>query len=333
MAWPTKVWDPRNPDADDRGMVPFEVQDPGRSYLKKHGLSFKEYQEGKHDIGREGLSIWDAMENPIYKALAEKDGWDWDEFKKDFNEQVGKLEDQPHSILIKEGTVGGRKRGQRKKEGGWHYTHVPGSPAVYKNFDNYQDAVDWINSNPEDESGREYDFGESAIQLTAKALRDSKQTADEDNTTKYGLPLSTVLDSKGTTWGDRLGMGSDDDYDDDSHFWGIMDSKWTGRFDGWTKDAERMIKRFKRQDAPIIREGPSAGDYGIARKDDNIFAHYGLDKPAEAPKELQWDSYQWNLKKLWTSDVTYAVPPGLHRVNLKHDGVDSPYRNTPQTPG
>ena len=94
-----------------------------------------------------------------------------------------------------------------------------------------------------------------------------------------------------------------------------------------------MIKRFKRQDAPIIREGPSAGDYGIVRKDDNIFAHYGLDRPPEDPKELQWDSYQWNLKKVWESDVTYAVPPGLHRVNLTHDGVDSPYRNTPQTPG
>lgn len=113
--------------------------------------------------------------------------------------------------------------------------------------------------------------------------------------------------------------GVDEDIDeDDERFWGIDDSKWNERLTDWSRRGISVVNRFKLQDAPIIRAGPSAADYGIIREDDNIFAHYGLDRPPEAPKELA-TNYEWNLKPTWTSNVKYSVPPGLKAVNLRGD--------------
>ena len=48
-----------------------------------------------------------------------------------------------------------------------------------------------------------------------------------------------------------------------------------------------------------------------------------VDRPPADPKELA-TNYSWNLSKTWTSDVSYAVPPDLKRVNLSGDsGGDS----------
>ncbi len=42
--WPTSVWNPQSPLADDRGMVPFSIMDPGTAVLQGRGLTHDDYR-------------------------------------------------------------------------------------------------------------------------------------------------------------------------------------------------------------------------------------------------------------------------------------------------
>ena len=297
--WPTSVWNPQDPLADDQGMVPFSVMDPGTAVLQGRGLTHDDYQEYKGDISDSSIRAWDVMENPFYQAMAEYEGYDWDTLVNQFNEEVGSIEDQPYSIQ----TRAGGTRNVRSGRSGFTTQNVE---SEYEEFDNYADAEAWAEEN---------DFDVSDIQMTSDLRHEQAQSGGAGRP-QFG-PNGTVAMGIATGF---FGIGDDDD--DDQRFWGITDEKWIERFDDWTSDGEDLIKKFKRQDAPIIRKGPSAADYGIVREDNNIFAHYGLDRPPADPKELA-TNYNWNLSKTWTSDVSYAVPPDLKRVNLSGDPVDS----------
>ena len=43
--WPTSVWNPQDPLADDQGMVPFSVMDPGTAVLQGRGLTHDEVSD------------------------------------------------------------------------------------------------------------------------------------------------------------------------------------------------------------------------------------------------------------------------------------------------
>jgi len=251
--WPTSVWNPQDPLADDQGMAPFSVMDPGTSVLQNYGVTQDVYQDYSDTIASSnnmgGILAWDVMENPLYQAMAEYGGYDWDTLVNQFNEEVGPREAQPHIIQTQE------------------------APAEYEEFNNYTEAVAWAEEN---------DFDVSDIEYGPRGSRDGE--------------------------------------DGEERYWGITNQTWIDRFNAWTGSAEDLINIYEQQDAPIIRKGPSAADYGIVREDNNIFAHYGLDRPPADPKELA-TNYSWNLSKTWKSDVIYAVPPDLKRVNLSGDGA------------
>lgn len=284
MPWPTQIWNPNDPNANAMGMVPFTQTTPGDSVLQKAGVSHEVYKKHRKSVSDPGLTAWDAMSNPFFKAMAEKDGYDWNELQAEFTNDIGAYENQSFSIQTQEATTSpsalpGTGMGIPSYHGNYS---GPGrgprnQPAQYETFSSYEEAMAWA-----DENG----FDQDDIQLTAG--RDRGPSGDE------------VLD------------------EDDERFWGIDDSKWNDRLTDWARRGVNVVSKFKLQDAPIIREGPSASDYGIVREDDNIFAHYGLDRPPAAPKELA-TTYQWDLKPTWTSNLRYSVPPGLKAVNLRGD--------------
>jgi len=299
--WPTNIWNPQDPLADDQGMAPFSIMGPGTALLQSSGLTQDVYQEHKGAISDSSIRAWDVMENPFYQAMAEYEGHDWDDLVSQFNEEIGSIEEQSHSIQTQEATVI-RVRGGRYGRG----TRWENVAAEYENFDNYADAVTWAEEN-------DYD------------VSDIIMTSDVEH---YGTG-GTQVTTRPTQYGPNGAYGggqvvteilSKSDDDDDSRWWGITDKKWVERFDDWTSAGESLIKKYKRQDAPIIRQGPSAADYGIVREDNNIFAHYGLDRPPADPTELA-TNYRWNLSKTWKSNTSYGVPPDLKRVNLSGDGI------------
>ena len=251
--WPTSVWNPQDPLADDRGMVPFSM-DPGTAALQSYGVTYDvylNYNDTIYSTNQSNIHAWDVMENPLYQAMAEYGGYDWDTLVNQFNEDVGPREAQPHRIQTQEAGT------------------IDTVPATYEEFNNYAEAVAWAEEN---------DYDVSDIELGAQSLGE----------------------------------------DDEERYWGITNQTWIDRFNDWTGSAEDLLNMFKRQDVPLIRRGPSAADYGIVRADNNIFAHYGLDRPPADPKELA-TNYSWNLSKTWTSNVNYSVPPDLKRVNLSGD--------------
>ena len=280
MPWPTQVWDPQNPNADDMGMVPFQVMEPGEAYLRRKGLEPQVFYE-RPNIKDPELSVWDAMESPFFKAMYErKPGRNWDNFKAAFDREIGAYEDQEFRLMTREGTSGGRVRTGRNS-----YETMDGTPPEYQYFDGYQAAWDYVHSSPRNDFGIEYNFSVDDIELAAQPTGEFDPHTD----------------------------------DDDYRFWGINDSAWESIFNEMVGEGYRIQKRWELQEAPIIREGPKASDYGIIAENDNIYTYYGLDKPAAEPKELQWNNYQWNLRHTVTSKATYAVPPGLRRVNLHED--------------
>jgi len=286
--WPTSVWNPQSPLADNRGMVPFSIMDPGTAVLQSHGVThdvYLNYNDTIYSSNQSNILGWDVMENPLYQAMAEYEGYDWDTLVNQFNEEIGPREAQPHRIQTQAAGTRGGRRPDGRPTGTQHVT----TPAEYEEFNNYAEAVAWAEENG-------YDV--SDIELGAQSL----------------------LDPEPVGYGPRWWR---DGEDDEERYWGITNQTWIDRFNDWTGSAEDLINMFERQDAPLIRRGPSAADYGIVRADNNIFAHYGLDRPPADPKELA-TNYSWNLSKTWTSDVSYAVPPDLKRVNLSGDsGGDS----------
>ena len=284
MPWPTQVWDPQNPNADDMGMVPFQVMEPGEAYLRRKGLEPQIFYE-RPNIKDPELTVWDAMESPFFKAMYERHpGRNWDNFKAAFDREIGAYEDQRFRIMTREATPDRRVSGGPHSQG----RTIEGTPAEYQYFDGYQAAVDWVNAHP----GR--DWGD-------EMGRPRRVELDVDNIELAAQPT---------------GEFDPDTDDDDYRFWGINDSDWESIFNEMVGEGIRIQKQWKLQEAPIIREGPKASDYGIIAENDNIFGFYGLDQPAGEPEELQWNNYKWNLKRTWTSNVTYAVPPGLKRVDL-----------------
>ena len=291
--WPTSLWNPQSPLADDSGMVPFSIMDPGTAVLQSHGVThdvYLNYSDTIYSSNNSGIRAWDVMENPLYQAMAEYEGYDWPTLVNQFNEDIGPIEAQPHRILI---------RNQGAGIMGGSVTQPGGYSPSYETFDNYADAVAWADAN---------DYDVSDIELAAEALLD--QPTDGTNT-QAGMMVGAVAEDMASGFLGLFGGGGGGD----ERYWGITDQTWIDRFNDWTGSAEDLINMFERQDAPIIRRGPSAADYGIVRADNNIFAHYGLDRPPADPKELA-TNYIWNLSKTWTSDVSYAVPPDLKRVNL-----------------
>lgn len=291
--WPQQVWDPQNPNADVMGMVGFTPpMDAGEAYIRRKHLTPEIYQEYKHDVSDPGLTAWDAIENPFFKGMYEMRGGDWETLRTKFYDEIGTYENQAFQIMVSPGGTSNIRTGRNTSE-------TEQYPAEYKNFDSYQAALDWIYSNPEDRYGRDYDFNESDIQLVAQP-----PPAPERSPGWRGIveEMDERMDK------------------DDSRFWGINNAKWEGIFNDMASDGNNVVKNYKLQEAPIIREGPRASDYGIMdAPNDNIFTAYGLDKPHTGPEELQWNNYKWNLKRTWTSNVTYAVPPGLKRVDLHGD--------------
>tara|TARA_B100000029_G_scaffold116727_1_gene109618 strand:+ start:250 stop:1203 length:954 start_codon:yes stop_codon:yes gene_type:complete len=297
--WPTHIWNPQDPLADDRGMVPFQVMDPGTAVLQSRGLTHDVYREHRGSISDSSIRAWDVMENPFYQAMAEYEGYDWNTLVAQFNEEIGPIENQPHRIPLR--SSGPTQGAVAAATGGvWTGTQssiIPGTDQQFQTFDTYAEAVAWAEEN-------NYDI--SDIELAAQPQRSGR-----------GGPFSGAVGA-GVGMGGIIGMLALGEDGEEERFWGITDEKWIERFNEWTSAGEDLIKKFQRQDAPIIRRGPSAADYGIIRADNNIYAHYGLDRPPADPKELA-TNYKWNLAKTWTSDVSYAVPPDLKRVNLSGD--------------
>jgi len=301
--WPTSVWNPQDPLADDQGMAPFSIMDPGTAVLQGRGLTNDVYQEHKGDISDSSIRAWDVMENPFYQAMAEYEGYDWDKLVSQFNEEIGSIEDQAHSIQTQEA-------GRIRSGGRYGRTSQRTVAAEYEAFDNYADAEAWAEENG-------YDV--SDIQMTSDIQHEAATSGTESRTGygpngRYTIRGGVAAGAATDFW--AWAKGEDDE---DARDWGITDEKWIERFDDWTGAGEELIKKYKRQDASIIRKGPSASDYGIVREDDNIFAHYGLDRPPADPKELA-TNYKWNLSKTWESNTSYGVPPDLKRVNLSGSG-------------
>ena len=315
--WPTSVWNPQDPLADDQGMAPFSIMDPGTAVLHGRGLTNDVYQEHKGDISDSSIRAWDVMENPFYQAMAEYEGYDWDKLVSQFNEEIGSIEDQPHSIPLRSqgaSFIGGHTN-PVTHPGGYspHQLSVPGMIHNYETFDNYADAEAWAEEN---------DYDVSDITMTSDIQHEATTSGGGRNpfggpAVGYGPngPYSTTGIGGGMAGSFLAQLRGEDG---DARYWGITDEKWVERFDDWTEAGESLIKKYKRQDAPLIRKGPSAADYGIVREDNNIFTHYGLDRPPAAPTELA-TNYKWNLSKTWKSDVSYVVPPDLTRVNLSGD--------------
>jgi len=304
--WPTSVWNPQSPLADDRGMVPFQIMDPGTAVLQDRGLTYDAYREHRGSISDSSIRAWDVMENPFYQAMAEYEGYDWDTLVAQFNEEIGPIENQPHSVRVRDTGPFRRDAYESSIAGvaGYNpFTIGNRTQTTTENFDNYADAVAWAEENG-------YDI--SDIQMTAQPQGSGGTRGPFGGIPMGGMGMGTIAYAV---------LGGDDE--EEQRFWGITDQKWIERFNDWTGAGEDLIKKFKRQDAPIIRRGPSAADYGIIREDNNIFAHYGLDRPPPEAKELA-TNYKWNLSKTWTSDVSYAVPPDLKRVNLSGDSGSNP---------
>ena len=297
--WPTSVWNPQDPLADDQGMAPFSIMDPGTAVLQGRGLTNDVYQEHKGDISDSSIRAWDVMENPFYQAMAEYEGYDWDKLVSQFNEEIGSIEDQPHSIRGSANHLPPRTLGDIADQ----FWNPHGAGSIH-NFDNYADAEAWAEEN---------DYDVSDITMTSDIQHEATTSGGRSQAELMGM---TAAGMGGGMAGSFLAQLRGED--GDARYWGITDEKWVERFDDWTEAGESLIKKYKRQDAPLIRKGPSAADYGIVREDNNIFTHYGLDRPPAAPTELA-TNYKWNLSKTWKSDVSYVVPPDLTRVNLSGD--------------
>ena len=308
--WPTSVWNPQSPLADHQGMAPFSVMDPGTAVLHSRGVTQDVYRDYSDTIASSnnmgGILAWDVMENPLYQAMAEYEGYDWDTLVNQFNEEVGPIEAQPHRIPLRNQgpSFTGGHTNPVTHPGGYspNQLPIPGMNQAYETFDNYAEAVAWAEEN---------DYDVSDIQMSAAALLD--QPTGGAGVSQFGPNGVYALGIGGEMAAAFFGIGGEDG--EEERYWGITNQTWIDRFNDWTGSAEDLINIYKRQDAPIIRKGPSAADYGIVREDNNIFAHYGLDRPPADPKELA-TNYSWNLSKTWTSDVSYAVPPDLKRVNV-----------------
>ena len=87
MSWPEYVWRPQDPNADDMGMVPFNVP---MTVSNQHGIDAglpEDWQD--YDDTIETVSAWDVLSNPLYEAAAGALDIDWQEFTNNFNETIG----------------------------------------------------------------------------------------------------------------------------------------------------------------------------------------------------------------------------------------------------
>ena len=113
--------------------------------LESNNLTLDIY--GQSDaITSDSTHAWDAMSNPFFQAMAEKEGYNWNNLLTEFNNEVGAFEDQEFKIQTQEEIAAK----QYSKKGGGYYTKG-GQSAEYKHFGNYQAAVDWANDNGYDE--------------------------------------------------------------------------------------------------------------------------------------------------------------------------------------
>jgi len=84
MSWPTQIWDPRNPNADDAGMASYQApQDPSFLVGKDKGLP-DDWQDYDMDT-----TVWDALDNPLYEVAATAKGIDFEDFKSRVGTQIG----------------------------------------------------------------------------------------------------------------------------------------------------------------------------------------------------------------------------------------------------
>ncbi len=95
MSWPDMIYRPQDPNADDMGMVnfapPLNLIDAygvseglPKNWLDKKGKKDKMYRE------IEKVSAWDVVGgNPLYEAAAGALDIDWNEFKENFNNEIG----------------------------------------------------------------------------------------------------------------------------------------------------------------------------------------------------------------------------------------------------
>ena len=83
--WPTQIWNPSDPNADSRGMAPYQSPlNPSVAVGIDKGLP-----NNWQDYNINNVSVWDALSNPLYEIAAEANGIDWTEFKSRVNTNIG----------------------------------------------------------------------------------------------------------------------------------------------------------------------------------------------------------------------------------------------------
>ena len=83
--WPTQIWNPSDPNADSRGMAPYQSPlNPSVAVGVDKGLP-----NNWQDYNINNVSVWDALSNPLYEIAAEANGIDWTEFKSRVNTNIG----------------------------------------------------------------------------------------------------------------------------------------------------------------------------------------------------------------------------------------------------
>ena len=231
MSWPTQIWDPNNPNADESGMAPYtRPADPGWVVGKDVGLP-DDWQD--YDMK---VTVWDALDNPLYEVAAEANGINWTDFKTNVTTTIG-LEDD---YVFPEGEM------------------VTGSGGSQYNKTAYDQAVaEWKADGSEGSKPKTGDFTSSTMPGN-----------------KFGYSGTS-----GSVYSDMQAM-----------------SKWLG---GINEKSE------SKGSYGVIADGPQGSDYGISG---DIWEHYGLDKPPEAPRVLDESFFSYkDSPGNYTKAETFAV--------------------------
>ena len=147
MSWPEYVWRPQDPNADDMGMVPFNVP---MTVSNQHGIDAglpEDWQD--YDDTIETVSAWDVLSNPLYEAAAGALDIDWEEFTNNFNETIGEEDEYVRPEEVDRNVQGGIN---------WHETHTTPAQAgtPWSNTHDTEDAGGYGGPDDEDEP---YDWG------------------------------------------------------------------------------------------------------------------------------------------------------------------------------
>jgi hypothetical protein len=268
--------------------------------------------------------FWDVIDNPLYQVAAEAKGYDWDEW---IEEAKGLVGTGPN-----DGTVRVRATVVRGRAAGTETVRGPGGSSYQRDVPATTAQYEWMTRDEAEEQGLDY-------QKSVPRRWRNKETGDvivgapnENNSNlktrlmyekEFGSEpgTSSTRTTANAAWGSLfLRSRVKDDWGDiyeEARDWGVGDA-------GVTEDLDKIssylvdIVNVNDHLHPIIAEGPKGEHYGI---EGDIWEHYGLDKEAEPPKEMEWDSYdkKMNLATTVKSKVTYSTPGGIAPVDLHGD--------------